>query len=43
LIRNTYRALMTRGMLGTFIYCADPAVAAVIRSSLAASGYEGAR
>lgn len=41
LIRNTYRTLMTRGMLGTFIYCIDPAVAALVSSSLTASGYEG--
>jgi DUF2075 family protein len=27
LIRNTYRTLLTRGMLGTGIYCADPEVA----------------
>jgi len=41
LIRNTYRTLMTRGMLGTFIYCTDPAVAELIRSSLVASNYQG--
>jgi hypothetical protein len=42
LIRNTYRTLMTRGMRSTFIYCTDPAVAGLIRSSLATSGYAGA-
>jgi len=27
LVRNTYRTLLTRGMLGTGIYCTDPQVA----------------
>ena len=40
LIRNTYRTLMTRGMKGTFIYCTDPAVAAILRDSLAKAGYQ---
>lgn len=42
LIRNTYRTLMTRGMLGTFIYCTDPAVAALVRKSLTTCGYNTA-
>jgi DUF2075 family protein len=41
LIRNTYRTMMTRGMKGTFIYCTDPAVAAVFRDSLAKASYRG--
>jgi uncharacterized protein len=39
LIRNTYRTLMTRAMKGTFVYCTDPAVAELIRDSLAQCGY----
>ena len=41
LIRNTYRTMMTRGMMGTFIYCTDPAVANLLRDSLAKAGYQG--
>lgn len=41
LIRNTYRTMLTRGMKGTFIYCTDPAVAELLRDSLAIAGYQG--
>ena len=41
LIRNTYRTLMTRGMKGTFIYCTDAKVAALLGKSLKESGYRG--
>jgi DUF2075 family protein len=40
LIRNTYRTMLTRGMVGTFIYCDDPQVAAFLRRSLQLSGYD---
>lgn len=36
IIRNTYRTLMTRGMKGCFVFCADPGLAAYIRRRLAA-------
>ncbi len=39
LIRNTYRTMMTRGMLGTYIYCDNPEVATFLRTSLEQSGY----
>jgi DUF2075 family protein len=39
LIRNTYRTMMTRGMVGTFIYCDNPEVATFLRRSLDHSGY----
>ncbi|MBW8078178.1 MAG: DUF2075 domain-containing protein [Gallionella sp.] len=39
LIRNTYRTMMTRGMVGTFIYCDNPEVATFLRRSLEQSGY----
>ena len=34
LIRNTYRTLLTRGMLGTSIYCTNPEVANYFRNRL---------
>lgn len=34
LIRNTYRTLLTRGAMGTFIYCTDPEVAEYLREKL---------
>lgn len=34
LIKNTYRTLMTRGMRGCFVYCADPALADYLRARL---------
>lgn len=34
IVRNTYRTLMTRGMKGCFVYCADPGLAALLRSRL---------
>ena len=34
LIRNTYRTLLTRGAMGTFIYCTDPEVAEFLREKL---------
>ncbi len=34
LIRNTYRTLLTRGMLGTGIYCTNPDVAAFFRQRI---------
>jgi DUF2075 family protein len=34
LIRNTYRTLLTRGAMGTFIYCTDPEVAKFLRERL---------
>jgi hypothetical protein len=36
IIKNTYRTLMTRGMKGCHVYCCDPALAAYLRSCLAA-------
>lgn len=35
IIRNTYRTLMTRGMKGCFVYCADPRLAEYLRLRLA--------
>jgi DUF2075 family protein len=35
IIRNTYRTLMTRGMKGCYIYCADQHVASFFRDRLA--------
>jgi DUF2075 family protein len=35
IVKNTYRTLMTRGMKGCYVYCADPALAAHLRSRLA--------
>ena len=32
LVRNTYRVLMTRGMKGCYVFCADPALGAFLRS-----------
>jgi DUF2075 family protein len=34
IVKNTYRALMTRGMKGCYVYCVDPALAAHLRSRL---------
>ncbi len=34
IIKNTYRTLMTRGMKGCHVYCADPALAAYLRERL---------
>jgi DUF2075 family protein len=34
LIRNTYRTLLTRGMIGIGIYCANPEVAAYFRARI---------
>ncbi len=33
IIRNTYRTLMTRGMKGCYVYCADPLLANRLRST----------
>ena len=38
IIRNTYRTLMTRGMRGCFVYCADPQVAEYFRRRLSSPG-----
>jgi DUF2075 family protein len=35
IIKNTYRALMTRGMKGCYVYCTDPALREFLRSRLA--------
>jgi DUF2075 family protein len=35
IVENTYRTLMTRGMKGCYVYCADPALATHLRSRLA--------
>jgi DUF2075 family protein len=35
IVRNTYRALMTRGMKGCYVYCTDPALAAHLKARLA--------
>lgn len=35
IIRNTYRTLMTRGMKGCYVYCADPTVAEYLRERMA--------
>jgi len=34
LIKNTYRALLTRGMRGCYVYCTDPGLAAFLRSRI---------
>ena len=34
LIRNTYYVLLTRGMLGTYVYCEDPGLREYLRSML---------
>lgn len=34
IIKNTYRALMTRGMKGCYVYCVDAELAAYLQSSL---------
>ena len=34
IIRNTYRVLMTRGMKGCYVFCADPALASYLRAGL---------
>ena len=34
IVKNTYRTLMTRGMKGCFVYCADAPLAAYLRSRL---------
>ena len=39
LIRNTYRTMMTRGMRGTFIYCTNPLVTDLLRTSLQRAGH----
>ncbi len=36
IVKNTYRTLMTRGMKGCFVYCADAALAAYLRARLRA-------
>lgn len=36
IIKNTYRTLMTRGMMGCYVYCTDAPLAAYIRSRLRA-------
>ena len=36
IIRNTYRTLLTRGMKGCYIYCADPGMKAYLRQRLSA-------
>jgi DUF2075 family protein len=35
IVKNTYRTLMTRGMKGCYVYCADAALATHLRSRLA--------
>lgn len=35
IVKNTYRTLMTRGMKGCYVYCADGALATHLRSRLA--------
>lgn len=35
IVRNTYRALMTRGMKGCYVYCVDPTLAEHLRRHLA--------
>ncbi|MBQ4282041.1 MAG: DUF2075 domain-containing protein, partial [Spirochaetales bacterium] len=37
LIRNTYYVLLTRGMMGTYVYCEDPALREHLRSMLVAN------
>lgn len=37
IIKNTYRALLTRGMKGCYIYCTDPGLREYIRSRLDAA------
>lgn len=37
LIRNTYYVLLTRGMLGTYVYCEDPALRDHLRSMIVQS------
>ncbi|WP_349817120.1 DUF2075 domain-containing protein [Acidovorax sp. SUPP1855] len=34
IVKNTYRTLMTRGMKGCYVYCADASLAAYLRSRL---------
>jgi DUF2075 family protein len=34
IVKNTYRTLMTRGMKGCFVYCADPELAEYLRSRI---------
>jgi len=34
LIRNTYHVLLTRGMLGTFVYCEDKGLREYLRGML---------
>ncbi len=36
IVKNTYRTLMTRGMKGCYVYCADAPLAAFLRSRLRA-------
>lgn len=38
IVKNTYRALMTRGMKGCYVYCTDASLAAYLRSRLQAAG-----
>ncbi|WP_265584013.1 DUF2075 domain-containing protein [Chitinimonas koreensis] len=42
IVKNTYRTLMTRGMKGCYVYCADPALAEYLRSRLSSSRPGGA-
>lgn len=34
IIKNTYRALLTRGMRGCYVYCVDPQLAAYLRARI---------
>jgi DUF2075 family protein len=38
IVKNTYRTLMTRGLKGCYVYCADGAFAAYLRSRLGSGG-----
>lgn len=38
IIRNTYRVLMTRGLKGCYVFCADPVLASHLRSGLPSRG-----
>ena len=35
IIKNTYRTLMTRGMKGCYVYCADQRLSAYLKKCLA--------
>lgn len=39
-IKNTYRALMTRGMRGTYVYACDPALSAYLKQQIPAYSAE---